>query len=119
MTDQAQVTPAAASPSGASSDVQLMMAYDAQKKSMTTAILLWLFTGGVGGHNWYLGRTGPAVGQLVLCILSWVTLIVVIGAFGLAALGIWLIIDVCMLSGWVRQHNLRLAQRLGMASPIY
>lgn len=98
-----------------SSDVQVMMAYDAGKKSTVVAYLLWFFLSGFGAHNFYLGRTGPAVGQLLLFIVGWATAILVIGFFLLAAWGIWVLIDAFMIPGWIQRQNQMLASRLGAA----
>ena len=38
--------------------------------SKTSAILITFFLGGLGVHNFYLGYTGKAIGQLLLTILS-------------------------------------------------
>lgn len=78
-------------------------------KSDGTAYLLWFFLGGFSAHNWYLGNTGQAVGQLSLYLLGWFT----IWFFGLGMLfwfplGIWLIVDLFMIPGFVRQANARL-----------
>jgi len=62
---------------------------------------LWLFTGLLGGHRFYLGRTGS--GLLMLAT----------GGVG----GIWWLIDAYYLNGMVRDHNEKQAerQRLGLA----
>lgn len=101
-----------------SSDLQVMMAYDASKKSMTVAYLLWVFLSGFGAHNFYLGRTGPAVGQLILFILGWMTAIFLVGFALLAAWGIWVIVDAFLIPGWIREQNVALARRLGVNIPV-
>lgn len=98
--------------SSLSADTQAMMAFEANKKSAGVAYLLWFFTGGVGGHRFYLGRTGSAVGQLCLCLIGIVTAVAIIGFFLLAALGIWLLIDLFTLGGMVSEQNNKLMQRL-------
>jgi TM2 domain-containing membrane protein YozV len=98
--------------SGLSADTQALMAFESNKKSAGVAYLLWFFTGGVGGHRFYAGRTGSAVGQLVLAILGWTTLLLGIGFFFLGALGISLLIDVFLLSGIIRTYNADLMVRL-------
>ena len=92
------------------------MAYDAGKKSAGTAFLLWFFLGGFGGHRFYLGQTGPAIGMIVLNLLGWLTLVFVVGFFLLGALSIWWLVDAFLISGWVQKHNSDLAIRLGMAA---
>ena len=58
-------------------------------KSRITYILLGLFLGGFGVHNFYAGYTGRAVTQLVLNLLLCWTFVVPI------AIGIWILIEVC------------------------
>ena len=41
-----------------------------EPKKKVVAGLLGIFLGGIGVHNFYLGYTGKAVGQLLLTILS-------------------------------------------------
>lgn len=103
--------------SSLSADTQAMMAFEANKKSAGVAYLLWFFTGGVGGHRFYLGRTGSAVAQMCLCLIGIVTAVLVVGFFLLAALGIWLLIDLFTLGGMVSEHNNKLMQRLN-AGPV-
>ena len=44
------------------------MLFEAKKKTALVAYLLWFFVGMLGGHNFYLKRTGVAVTQLILSI---------------------------------------------------
>lgn len=66
-------------------------------KSKIAAALLALFLGTFGAHNFYLGYTGKAVTQLVLTIIGYFTLILIIGAFFIAATGIWAFIEFIMI----------------------
>lgn len=91
------------------------MAFESEKKSTGTAYLLWFFTGGFGGHRFYLGRTGSAVGQLCLCIFGVLTFVLFIGIFMLIALGIWLLIDLFTIGSMVEEHNRTLMSRLNVA----
>lgn len=102
---------------GLSADARAMMAFDSRKKSVGTAFLFWFFTGGVGGHNFYLGRTGAAVTQLILAVLGWPLLFAAgAGILLLGPLGIWLIIDAIGLSGAVRKHNEAVMAGLNLAA---
>lgn len=80
------------------------MIYDANKKSAGVSYLLCLFFGGFGTHRFYLGYTGSAVDQLVLWFLSWATLFL-----AWIPLGIWLIVDLFLIHGMVRQKNMAIA----------
>jgi TM2 domain-containing membrane protein YozV len=88
------------------------MMYDANRKSVGAAYLLWLFLGGLGGHRFYMGKTGTAVVQLLMSIFGWATIIVGIGLVLLIPLGIWLLVDAFLIPGIVRDENMRLAQLL-------
>ena len=64
------------------------------QKNLIVSLLLWFFLGyGIGGHNFYLGRIGVGIFQLVLFIISWITLILGIGLIIFGILGIWWLID--------------------------
>ena len=64
------------------------------QKNLIVSLLLWFFIGyGIGGHNFYLGRIGIGIFQLVLFIISWITLILGIGLILFGILGIWWLID--------------------------
>ena len=58
-------------------------------KNRTTYILLGVFLGGLGVHNFYAERTSRAVGQLLVTVLTgWLIV-------PLLAVCIWAIVDVC------------------------
>jgi len=88
---------------GLSNDARVMRLYEANKKTALVAYLLWFFLGLFGGHNFYLGRTGVAVTQLILS-LSFVGLIITI---------FWVLVDAFLIPGWVRRQNNLLATQLG------
>lgn len=54
-----------------------------ERKSKITAGLLGIFLGTFGVHNFYLGYTGKAVGQLLVTILSCGALSFISGTWGL------------------------------------
>lgn len=108
---------------GLSADTQALMAFEASKKSTGLAFVLWFFTGGLGGHRFYLGRTGSAIAQLMLSIFGWLTIWVGIGLVLLIPLGIWLVVDLFLISGMVQENNSELMKRLNatstpVASPV-
>lgn len=95
-------------------DTRAGMLYDANKKSLLVAYLLWWFLGFVGAHRFYLGRTGSAVLMLLLSAVSWVLTFVLVGFLGLALIGLWWLIDALLIPGMVRSDNLRLIGRLSV-----
>ncbi len=97
----------------AASEAQKIMAYDAQKKSVLVAYLLWWFLGSLGAHRFYLGKTGSAVTMLVITLVSIPATLILIGFVGLAAIGVWWIVDAFLIPGIVKIHNMKLAMHLG------
>ena len=88
------------------------MMYDAQKKSAGAAYLLWFFLGWVGAHRFYLGSSGSGAAMLILWLVGLFTAIVGIGLILIAAVGIWWFVDLLLIPGIIRDHNMRLAQQL-------
>ncbi|MBP0723670.1 TM2 domain-containing protein [Bacillus sp. RG28] len=73
-----------------SEELQLLSSeMNKKQKSTGTTWLLWVFTAGFGGHRFYLGKTGTAVGMLL--------------TFG--GLGIWSFIDLFLLNGMIKNTN--------------
>ena len=60
----------------------------APPKSRIAYILLALFLGGLGIHNFYAGYTGKGVAQLLMSLLLFWTIVVPIGVF------IWIIVEI-------------------------
>jgi len=88
------------------------MIYDAHRKSVGVAYLLWFFLGSLGIHRFYLKQTGTAVVQLLLAVAGWLTIWIAIGLLPFGILGIWLLVDLFLIPGMAREHNLRLADHL-------
>ncbi|QSF54598.1 NINE protein [Brevundimonas fontaquae] len=102
--------------SGLSADTQALMAFEANKKSAGVAYLLWFFTGSVGGHRFYLGRTGSAVAQLTLCLTGILLALVIVGFFLIGVLAVWLLIDLFTIGGMVEEQNRKLMDRLNVGA---
>jgi TM2 domain-containing membrane protein YozV len=90
---------------GLGADARAMMMFELNKKQASVAYVLWFFLGYFGAHNFYLGRTGTAVAQLLL------TLTIV----GVAITFFWTLVDAFLIPGWVRRENSLLAWTLGAA----
>lgn len=89
------------------------MVYDAKKKSLLIAYLLWLVLGWFGVHRFYAGR--PLSG--VLMLLWGGTFFVLTGTGRLSPWesmigGVWWIVDAVLLSGIIRRANLKLIEQL-------
>lgn len=91
---------------GAEETVRLMR-YDAAKKSVGVAYMLWFFLGAFGVHRFYLGSWGIGVLVLACTTLAFVT-------FGLTGLvsGLIMVLDLFLIPGKVQQHNERLIASL-------
>jgi len=103
MTDMRAVNPA-----------RQQMMYDANRKSVGAAYLLWFFLGGFGAHRFYLTQTGTAVAQLLLLLLGWIPFFI-----GWVVLGVWLFVDLFLIPGIAREENMRLADRLTLGGGRY
>lgn len=91
--------------------MQTMM-YDANRKSVGVAYLLWFFLGSLGGHRFYTGKTGSAIAMLLLTVLGFAFSVVGVGFALLLAVGIWAIVDAFLIPGWIRNTNMLLAATL-------
>lgn len=64
--------------------------YPIQRKSRVAYILLGLFLGGLGIHNFYAGYAGKGVAQLLITLLTgWLII-------PLLFVGIWVLVEVCI-----------------------
>jgi len=88
---------------GLSNDTRVLMLFEANKKTALVAYILWFFLGFFGAHNFYLGRIGVAVAQLILSLIL----------VGLVITFVWVIVDAFLIPGWVRRQNNLLAAQLG------
>jgi len=105
MTDQlpGNTRQTAEPPGGLSRDARALMLFEANRKNVLVAYLLWFLVGLFGGHNFYLQRTGVGVAQLILTI----TLV------GMVITIVWILVDAFLIPGWVRNQNNLLALQLG------
>jgi TM2 domain-containing membrane protein YozV len=88
-TAPAQASVAAPSPlQSAAAYPYVAPVYASTHKSRTSYIVLGIFLGALGIHNFYAGYTGRAVGQLCLTVLT-------LGYLGIVS-WIWAIIEICI-----------------------
>ena len=83
--------------------------YVRPQKDTAVAYVLAIFLGGLGVHHFYLGQTGQAVAMLCLWLFGWITSFIGIGVVILFAVGVWLIVDLFLIPGYVRAANARAA----------
>lgn len=86
------------------------------RKKGVVAYLLWFFLGGLGAHRFYMGK--PISGLILLIITlfaGWFTLFLVTG--------LWLLVDLFLISGWLKQDEMRVKQEalmnIAMSESIY
>lgn len=89
------------------------MLFEANKKSIGIAYLLWFCFGVVGGHRFYVGKTGSAVTMLLLTLAGFALLLVGVGIVIISAVGLWVLVDAFLIPGWIRNQNNLLAVKLG------
>jgi len=93
-------------------DTYTLMRYDARKKSLIVAYLLWFFLGAFGLHRMYAGRVLSGLFMLFLTLVGTVTAVLLIGWIPLAIVGVWWVIDALLTYVIVENHNDALARRL-------
>ena len=88
-------------------DAQKQMMFEANRKSVGVAYLLWLLLGFFGVHRFYAGATRSGATQLVLAIsiIGWLVLIP------------WLLLDLALIPGLVRDENMKTIHELGYRDP--
>jgi TM2 domain-containing membrane protein YozV len=97
---------------GLMSDLQRQMYFDAMKKSMGVAYLLWFFLGGFGAHRFYLGRTGSATFIVLCTLLSIPLMFIFVGFVTIFISAFWVLIDLFLIPGMVDDHNMKLIRQL-------
>lgn len=87
-------------------NLQKQMKFEANRKSVGVAYLLWLLLGGFGVHRFYSGHTKSAVVQLLLLlsVIGWLVLVP------------WLLIDLFLIPGLVRERNVETLELLGYSA---
>ena len=68
------------------------------QKSMIVAIILAIFLGSLGVHNFYLGFTQKGIVQLVLTVVGWATSWLLIGLVAVFAVFVWVIVDIIQIA---------------------
>ena len=103
MDESAPTGQAPQQPGGMSRDARVLMLYDASRKSVLMAYVLWFFLGLFGAHNFYLKRITSGFIQLILTV----TVVGIVVSF------VWILVDAFFIPGRVRELNHALAVQLG------
>lgn len=86
-----------------------------QKKSVGIAYLLWFFFGGLGGHNFYVGKPMLGAAQLfgyILGLAMYFTDSLIVAGLLFIALGISLILDLCFIPARINAHTERMRESM-------
>ena len=94
------------------SDNARLMQYDANKKSVGIAYLLWFLLGMFGAHRFYLGLNGTGAAILVITVVSILLMVAFIGVITIWISIIWIFIDLFLIPENARKYNSDLATRL-------
>ncbi|QFT77099.1 TM2 domain-containing protein [Erythrobacter sp. THAF29] len=88
-------------------DLHKQMVFEANRKSVGITYLLWFFLGFFGAHRFYAGSTKTGVAQLLLAlsIVGWLVLIP------------WLLVDLVLIPGMVREENMKTINTLTYGDP--
>ncbi|WP_411957930.1 TM2 domain-containing protein [Paracoccus homiensis] len=72
------------------------------------AILLW----GFGAHRLYLGRYMSGLVMLAMWGLGWLTAPILIGWLPIALVALWMVIDLFLIPGMIREDRAVIRQKL-------
>lgn len=73
------------------------------KKNPIVAYLLAIFLGTLGIHRFYMGKVGSGVAMLLITVLTL--------GFGVAITGIWNIVDLFLINGWLKEDQDKLEEK--------
>jgi TM2 domain-containing membrane protein YozV len=82
-----------------------IMRFEAARKSVLVAYLLWFFLGWLGLHRFYLGYMLSGVLMLVLWVVGTVLSVVLIGYVILVVPVLWWAVDALLITGMARASN--------------
>jgi TM2 domain-containing membrane protein YozV len=88
------------------------MEYDARRKSLIVAYLLWFFLWFLAGHRFYANKPVSAIIQLLLHAIGWATAIIFVGYLFLIPWAIWWVIDALLIPGWIRDRNMQILREI-------
>jgi len=97
----------------AGTDSMAMMRYDAARRSVLVAYLLWFFLGYFGVHRFYLGRVWSGLAMLALFGLSSALTVLLVGYAGLLLIGVWWVVDLLLIPGMTAGYNRRVIAGIG------
>ncbi len=82
-----------------------LMRFEANKKSVLVAYLLWFFLGWLGIHRFYLGYVVSGLILLACWAVGSLLSVIYVGFVILAIPAIWWVIDLFLIPGMARERN--------------
>ncbi len=78
------------------------MVFDAKRKSVGVAYLLWIVLAPFGAHRFYAGKKGSGIAQMALLfsLIGWIVLIP------------WLLVDLALIPGMINEKNMETIDEL-------
>ena len=84
-----------------------------EAKSVLVAYILWIFLGGIGMHNFYIGRIMLGICETILCLLGFIFIFAAgLGVIFLVPLAVLLFIDLFIIPGGIRKSLNKKRQEL-------
>ena len=83
-------------------NLRAKLTFEAQKKSVGAAYVLWFFLGLLGAHRFYLGRRTSGAVQLLLCL----------SIVGIIPLAFWWLIDAFRIPDMAEDTNMELLEQI-------
>jgi TM2 domain-containing membrane protein YozV len=96
----------------ASEDAVARLRYEAGRKSLPVAYLLWFLLGYGGVHRMYLGHWISGLLMLALLGVSTLFTIILVGYVGYGLIFIWWVLDSLLIPGMAQRSNDRLIDSL-------
>jgi len=84
-----------------------MMMFETNKRSLAVSYALWFLVGLLGGHRFYNRKFASAILQMISTLFGLLLTLVFIGV-----IGIWVLIDVFLIPGWVKRYNSKLVESI-------
>ena len=99
-------------PTGHMTEDERLMHYDTLKKNGALIYGLWFLFGWMGAHRSVEGRIWSGFMMFTFSIISLFLYVIGDGPWGFIVVGVWWVIDLFLIGGWVRNFNEELIARL-------
>jgi TM2 domain-containing membrane protein YozV len=93
-------------------DARAMMMFETNKRSLAVSYALWFLVGLLGGHRFYNRKFASAILQMISTLFGLLLTLVIVGWFFIGVIGIWVLIDVFLIPGWVKRYNSKLVEHI-------